>query len=67
MAKWKSLNLQNKKDDIEARRDFWSIQVDFVYRHHIEPRVQLYVQKEETFPVPLIFLMSQGQPLHIWT
>ena len=46
---------EEAKDDIEARRDFWSIQVDFVYRHHIEPRVQHYVQKEETFTVPLIF------------
>ena len=40
------------KDDAEARRDFWSIQGEFTYRHHTEPRVQLYVPKEETFPVP---------------
>ena len=26
---------------------------DFIYRHHVEPRVQLYVPKEETFPIPL--------------
>ena len=41
------------KDDAEARRDFWSIQCDFIYRHHIEPRVQLYVPKEESFLIPL--------------
>ena len=29
-------------DDAEARADFWSIQGDFIYRHHNEPRVQLY-------------------------
>ena len=40
-------------DDAEARADFWSIQSDFIYRRHNEPRVQLYVPKEETFPVPL--------------
>ena len=30
-----------------------SIQGDFTYRHHNEPRVQLHVPKEETFPFPL--------------
>ena len=40
-------------DDAEARADFWSIQDDFIYRHHNEPRVQLYLPKEETFPIPL--------------
>ena len=39
-------------DDAEARRDFWSIQGDFIYRLHNEPRVQLYVPKEGTFPTP---------------
>ena len=32
--------------------DFWSIQGDFIYRHHNETRVQLHVPKEETFPSP---------------
>ena len=41
------------KDDAEARKDFWSIQGNFIYRHHTEPRVQLHVPKEETFLVPL--------------
>ena len=40
-------------DDAEARADFWSIQGDFIYRHHNDTRVQLYVPKEETFPIPL--------------
>ena len=40
-------------DDAEALTDFWSIQGDFICRHHNEPRVQLYVPKEETFPIPL--------------
>ena len=41
------------KDDAEARKDLWSIQGDFSYRYHYEPRVQLYVPKKETFPFPL--------------
>ena len=40
-------------DDAEALADFWPIQGDFIYRHHSEPRVRLYVPKEETFPIPL--------------
>ena len=39
------------RDDAEARKDFWSIQGDFIYRHHNELRVQLYLPKEETFPI----------------
>ena len=35
-------------DDAEARVDFWPIQGDFIYRHHIEFRVQLWVPKEAT-------------------
>ena len=42
--------------DAEARADFWSIQGDFIYRHHNEPRVQLYVPKEEAFSNPLKFI-----------
>ena len=40
-------------DDAEVQAHFWSIQGDFLYRHHTEPRVQLYVPKEETFSIPL--------------
>ena len=43
-------------DDAEARADFWLIHGDFLYRHHNEPRVQLYVSKEETFPIPLKYI-----------
>ena len=28
------------RDDAEAKNDFWSITGDFIYRHHVEPRVQ---------------------------
>ena len=47
--------IDDTKDDAEARHDFWSFEGDFIYRHHVEPRVQLYVPKEETFPIPLKF------------
>ena len=40
------------EDDAEERVVFWSIQGDFIYRHHIAPRVQFYVPKEKTFPIP---------------
>ena len=41
------------KNDAETRNDFWSVQGDFICRHHNEPRVQLYVPKGETFTIPL--------------
>ena len=34
-------------DDAEARADFWSVQGDFIYRHHNEPRVQLNVRRKK--------------------
>ena len=43
---------EETKDDAEDGKDFWSLQGDFVYRHHIEPRVHLYVPKEKLFPIP---------------
>ena len=41
------------RDVAEALADFWSIQGDFIYRHHNDHRFQLHVPKEETFPIPL--------------
>ena len=45
-----------RKDDVEARNDFWSMEGDFIHRHHVEPRVQLHGPKEETFPNPLKYI-----------
>ena len=42
--------------DGEARNDFWSITCHFIYRHHVENRVKLYVPKEESFPIPLQYI-----------
>ena len=44
------------KDDADARKYFWSIQGDFIHRHHNELRVQHYVPKEETFPTRLKYI-----------
>ena len=45
--------LDSSPDDGEARNDFWSISGNNIYRHHVEPRVKLYVPREESFPTPL--------------
>ena len=37
----------------EARNDFWSMSGNFIYRHHVEPRVIFYSPTEESFPIPL--------------
>ena len=45
------------------------VQGDFIYRHHIEPRVQLHVPKEEeTFPIPLQYNdVTRELLIQIWT
>ena len=39
--------------DGEACNDFRSISCNFMYRHHVEPRVKLYVPREASFPISL--------------
>ena len=39
----KSQPIDETKDDAEARNDFGSVEGAFIYRHHVEPRVQLHV------------------------
>ena len=53
------------KDDAEAWRHFLSTQGVFIYRHLIEPRVQLKMPKEETFPIPLKYIDIVIGYLHI--
>ena len=40
----------------EAINDFWSMLGNFIFRHHVEPRVKLYSPREESFPVPLKYI-----------
>ena len=37
----------------EAINDFWSMSGNFIYRHHVEPRVEIFSPREESFPIPL--------------
>ena len=43
-------------DAVEAINDFWSMSGNFIYRHHVEPRVKLYSPREESFPIPLKYI-----------
>ena len=40
----------------EAINDFWSMSGNFIYRHHVEPRVKLCSPREESFPDPLKYI-----------
>ena len=40
----------------EAINDLWSMSGNFIYRHHVEPRVKLYSSREESFPIPLKYI-----------
>ena len=39
----------------EAINDFWSMSGNFIFHHHVEPRVKLS-PREESFPVPLKYI-----------
>ena len=43
-------------DASEAINDFWSMSGNFIYRHHVEPRVKLYSPREESFPFPVKYI-----------
>ena len=36
--------------------DFWSMSGNFMYRNHVEPRVNLYSPREESFFIPLKYI-----------
>ena len=40
----------------DAINDFWSMSGNFIFRHHVEPRVKLYSPREESFPNPLKYI-----------
>ena len=44
------------RDDEEAKDNFWTITREFIYRHHVVPRVKLYLPREETFPISLKYI-----------
>ena len=50
----------------EARNDFWSMSGNFIYRHHVEPRVKLYSPREESFPIPLKYIDVSELRIRIW-
>ena len=43
-----------------AINDFWSMSGNFIFRHHVEPRVKLYSPREESFPIPLKYIDVSG-------
>ena len=50
----------------EAMKDFWSMSGNFIYRHHVEPRVKLYSPREESFPIPLKYIdVSRTTPTNL--
>ena len=38
---------------MEAKHDFWSISENNTNRHHVTNRENLFVPREESFPIPL--------------
>ena len=50
------LQEDSTREDEEAKNDFWTITREFIYRHHVVPRVKLYVPQEKIFPVPTKYI-----------
>ena len=44
------------RDAGEVINDCWSMSGNFIYRHHVEPRVKFYSPREESFPIPLKYM-----------
>ena len=40
----------------DAMNDFWSMSGNFIYRHHVEPRVKLYSPREDSCLIPLKYI-----------
>ena len=40
----------------EARNHFWSISEDFIYRQHVGTRDKLHTPREESCPIPMIYI-----------
>ena len=50
----------------EAMNDFWSMSGNFIYRHHVEPRVKLYSPREESFLIQLKYIdVSRTTPTNL--
>ena len=47
---------ESSPDAGEAINDFWSMSGNFIYRHHVEPRVKLYSPREGSFPIPFKYI-----------
>ena len=53
---WSTPHRDSSSYDDEARNDFSSISGNFIYRHHVEPRVKLYVPRKESFAILLKYI-----------
>ena len=49
----KSEPIDDTNDNAETRNVFWPMEGYFIYCQHVEPRVQLNIPEEKTFPIPL--------------
>ena len=47
---------QQSTDDSEVGDDFWRISRNYIYRHHVQPMVKLFVPKEGSFLQPLKYI-----------
>ena len=56
--RWNSQNPTPHQDDstLDGAAPCGSMSGNFIFRHHVEPRVKLYSPREESFPIPLKYI-----------
>ena len=59
----KGLSQDSFPDAGEAMNGFWAMSGNFIYRHHVEPRVKLYSPREKSFPIPVKYI-DVSRPTH---
>ena len=60
------LQEDSTRDVEDAKRDFWTKTRKFIDGHHVEPRVKLYVPREELSPIPLKYIVVAKNNIRHW-
>ena len=47
---------QQERDELEAKRDFWSVSGSLTDRHDVQQRHKSCVPQESSFPIPLKYI-----------
>ena len=61
------LRLERTGEPVRSPNITSAISGNYMYRHHVEPRVKLYMPREESFPIPLRYTDVIRPCLYCWS